>query len=320
MINGFLYMIIATACWGFAFGLPPLVSEFGVYDIVGGRFLIYGLLSILLFAKAKKRSFPLHYWTTATSLALASNTLYYIFIVWGIDLLGPAFATLIAGMLPIVISLYGNWIKHEFPFKIFILPLLLIFCGLISVNLKDFMAEGHDLTLETLFGVLCCLSAVSLWAWYGVKNAQFLEEHPEMPPSTWACMIGIISMMSSGCLIAVGSYLQPEQLLCFSTSFSSEAWMRFALVSAALGLGAGWLATFLWGKAGKILPISLMGQFLITEILFGLFYIYLGEWRLPTPSESIGISLATLGVLLGIQKASRAKQQLNLTKLHRKSY
>jgi len=58
-------------------------------------------------------------------------------------LFGAAIPALIVGVLPVTISLYGNWLNHEFPFIKLLLAILIILGG--AFILKITVDELYEL-------------------------------------------------------------------------------------------------------------------------------------------------------------------------------
>ena len=71
----------------------------------------------------------------------------------------------------------------------------------------------------------------------------------------------------------------------------------FLMATAILGCLCSWLATYFWNWGCSLVPISLGGQLTIFETIFGLFFVYLFEKRLPSSFEFAGIAIMLLAVL-----------------------
>jgi drug/metabolite transporter (DMT)-like permease len=76
-------------------------------------------------------------------------------------------------------------------------------------------------------------------------------------------------------------------------------------VSILIGVGATWIATWLWNRASQALPTSLAGQLLVFETVFGLAYAFALEGKAPPPLAWAGMALLLAGVVLGIRSARR---------------
>ena len=85
------------------------------------------------------------------------------------------------------------------------------------------------------------------------------------------------------------------------------AW--YVSVSAFLGVVVSWGGTLLWNGASARLPTSLAGQLVITEIVAGLFYVFVADARLPSVLELAGILAVVSGVLVGIRRTSASSRE-----------
>jgi drug/metabolite transporter (DMT)-like permease len=81
---------------------------------------------------------------------------------------------------------------------------------------------------------------------------------------------------------------------------------QFVEVSLWVGIGATWIATWLWNRASQALPTSLAGQHLVFETVFGLAYAFALEGKAPPSLAWGGMALLFAGVILGIRSARRA--------------
>ena len=67
-----------------------------------------------------------------------------------------------------------------------------------------------------------------------------------------------------------------------------------------MGILSSWGATYFWNNASALLPTGLTGQLVVFETIFGLFYTFLYEHRLPSFAEALGMTLLLVGVLKGV--------------------
>lgn len=298
---GLLFAISACFVWGLIFVIPDLLSDFSSVEVVLGRYLSYGTLSVfLLFRKGFSvvRSLPLRAWVMALIFGLACNIFYYFGIVTGLRYATPPITVLITGMAPIAITLYGNWHVREISFKALIAPCLWIALGMILVNAKEvnWTFEAGDLQ-DYLIGLCGVFVALVAWSWYAVHNARFLKKNPQIPSNEWATVIGVGTFIWALILISlfccgVGTKIEITKFISWSSATA-----RYFIGVGVLGVVCSWLGCFLWNRASTYLPVSLMGPFLIFETLFGLAFVYLYEFRLPTLFEFLGISAMLSGIL-----------------------
>jgi drug/metabolite transporter (DMT)-like permease len=307
---GFLYALGANLLWGLAFVIPKLLSSFTSIEITLGRYLFYGIVSlgILLWVERKSLRNYRNIWFTALLFAFAGNIGYYFFVVFGIKYIGASVTTLVIGVLPITVSLYGNWLRREYPFSRLFTPIVLIFLGLIIVNLLgiNWSQGSEEITVpQRLLGLLSSFTALVLWTWYGVANSIFLKNHPYLSSSTWSTLIGISTLflvlitmvmmaLSGNGLANIERYIRLDDDL-----------LLFLFGSLILGIAVSWFGTLLWNKASALLPVSLVGQLIVLETISGLTYVFIADFKLPSALELFGILMIIGGVLLGINVTRR---------------
>lgn len=300
--SGIIYALIADVIWGLAFIIPKLLPSYSAVEITCGRYFVYGIFSIVIWLCRQKNILTHNYsnkiWSHALLFAFCGNVGYYLFLVLAIQLAGVTISTLIIGMLPITVSLYGNWLFREFSFKKVLTPVLLVFCGIIIIN--SYKLQGNDALYDNILGLFCGLVALSLWTWYGVANARFLKENPQISSKDWSTITGIATFLLLPFFLVVTS------LMSFHSFYTSHLFQRdesngyFWLGSIALGFLCSWGATVFWNKASNILPTALAGQLIVGEMIFGLLYGYIFEHRLPYYFEFVGIIIIIGGVFYGI--------------------
>lgn len=304
MIVGFLFALAACFVWGLIFVIPSLLADYTPLEVVVGRYGVYGLLSVCLAIRKGwgiTRQYPLKAWVAAFIFAFISGVFYYIGIVIGIRYATAPVTVLVVGMAPIVIAFYGNWQTREVSFKSLILPCVGIGIGMILVNAMEI-----DWTFSTysvkqyLLGLTGILAALASWSWYAVQNARFLKRHPEIHPSQWATVIGLATFFWSLVLVAIFSRGPSKEIDIMKLLTWSETSFRYLLGALTLGVICSWMGCFLWNRASTHLPVSLMGPFLIFETIFGLIFVFLYEFRIPTFLEILGVVSMLGGILLSI--------------------
>ncbi|MCC5978480.1 MAG: hypothetical protein JJU21_10490 [Salinarimonas sp.] len=86
-----------------------------------------------------------------------------------------------------------------------------------------------------------------------------------------------------------------------------DAGLLLALIAASLFLGiiVSWMATVLWNRVARVLPIAMAGQLVVFETLSSLFYAFIADQRLPDPAEVASAALILTGVILSIRATLR---------------
>ena len=304
MILGILSILGACLCWGFIFVIPQFLSDYSAIAIAVGRFFFFGLAS-LVFLVIKKRSlldkkfFP--FWRQASILSFVATIVQYVGLVLCLRYANPSIAALIYGLAPITISLSGTWKKQGFNLKQFFLPGLLTFFGLILINLDAFQLTNSS-PPEYLFGLFCGFLGLSSWTWYAVANSEFMEKNRGISPLDWVTMFGTTTFcIVSGIILCYLPFSPPKSL--------QQLGPEFMIGCAILGIVSTYAAFLFWNEGTKRLPIHLVGQIAVFEMLFALLFIFLIEKRLPLTSETGGILFILAAVLIVLNREKRMLQQ-----------
>ncbi len=317
MLVGVLFALCACFIWGLIFVVPQFMSGFSSIEVTLGRFLFYGIASLLIFCKSKIQRtsrYPLSIWKKATYFSLISTIIYYTFVVLALRYSTPAICALILGISPITIAFYGNWKQKETTFRSLIIPSLLILFGLILINVPQI--ETSTSLSSYILGLICSLVALTAWSWYVVANSRFLKHHPEVRSSDWSTLIGVATLfwvLLFALFISVffGNQLQLEKYFTFTPQLKN-----FLIGSAILGLLCSWVGAFLWNRASLHLPVSLAGQLTIFETLFGVLFVYIVEQHVPPLIEGLGIVILLTAIIYGIRQFTRKKAYNNQLSPH----
>ncbi|MDU2064680.1 MAG: DMT family transporter [Sporomusaceae bacterium] len=299
--SGIIYAVIADGIWALAFIIPKLLPSYSAVEITCGRFLVYGVFSIVIWLCRKKNMFfpngGRKIWSQALLFAFCGNLGYYFFLVLAIQLAGVTLSTLVIGMLPITVSLYGNWLFREFSFKRVLPSVLLVLCGIIVIN--SYNLQMNDALFNNILGLFFGIVALALWTWYGVANVRFLKRHPQISSKDWATISGIATFILLTFFLVILS-LYSHSFYIYYLFQPDESNVYFWLGSLILGFLCSWGATVFWNKASNRLPTALAGQLIVGEMIFGLLYGYIFEYRLPHYFEFVGIIIIIGGLFYGI--------------------
>lgn len=304
MYKGIIFALSACFIWGMIFIVPYVITEYDPFEVVLGRHFVYGLLSCcLLFSYRLQKSirFPFRIWKRAFFCAFIINIFYFTSVVVGVRCCSPALTALLLGISPITICFYGNWCEKECSFQKLVIPCALIFLGLLLINAPPLLFQQIDHDHSTnLIGILASLTALFSWSWYVVANARFLKNNAEISPHAWSTLMGAATFIW---VILLGSI--------YEGMLGTANWNKFFVVTPALwgylggslvlGVICSWLGAYLWNSASTLLPVSLAGQLMIFETLFGLFFFYLWELRIPPIMELFGLLLMILAILYGVK-------------------
>lgn len=180
------------------------------------------------------------------------------------------------------------------------------------VNLPAFQENAESGSISSyLWGLGSGFIALAVWTWYAVANSNFLKRHPHIAPSHWCSIVGIGTFFWVLVIISL-SFLFPfssgyiEKYSTFTPELHNFVWG-----SLILGVVCSWLAFTLWNKASSLLPMSLAGQMLIFETIFGLLFVYILEQRMPFLLEMGGIACMLLGIFFSLQLVKKRGIRLN---------
>lgn len=309
MFKGTVYALSACFVWGLIFVVPQFMSGFSAIEVALGRYAFYGIISLFIFSRAWLQGncrYPLQIWIKALFFSLVTTIIYYTCLVLALRYSTPAICALILGISPIAIAYYGNWKQKECSFKKLILPSILILAGLVIINVPHL--EASDSSSRYILGLLCSLFALISWSWYVVANSQFLKNN-SVSSNEWSTMIGVATLfwvILCGLILIVGfkSQLDIQKYVSMSPEL-----INFLIGCAILGSLCSWLGAFLWNKASIHLPVSLAGQLMIFETIFGVLFVYTVAQDLPSKMDLFGILLLLGAVAYGI--SNRAYAQLS---------
>lgn len=300
MQSGVLYTVLACLCWGLIFVVPIYMEGFHPVEVVIARYLLFGLFSCLFlcFQLTKEGMPKIHYWLRASFVALMVNLLYYLALVLGIRFANPAVTAIIAsGLSPAIVAIIGNRGSKECSPKLLFLPSALILVGVLLVNYTSLCEHCTTSTVtEYLFGLGCALFALGGWVWYLLTNARFLKRDP-ITPALWSTLVGATTLFWT-ILLAIGHYASDLNPDFWNMIWNQESGHEvFWIGGILLGVISGWFGALFWNMASKRILISLGGQLLILETLFGVLMVYMYNWSMPPLIELIGMLMLIVSVV-----------------------
>jgi drug/metabolite transporter (DMT)-like permease len=296
MLIGISAGLAAGALWGLTFLAPLLVPNLGAVDLTAGRFLVYGTVAGL----AMLLTWRSHTWPTprqaltVLAFSLLGATGYYLLLAQGVMWAGAAVPTLIIGTIPIWVMLLGK--PQGLKWSGLLPGLVLTCCGLFLM-MQSTLAQGTRLPASgALFwwGTLLAVGAMLSWTLFALLNAAWLKRHPEVSATEWSNWMGVATGIGALLLwLLVGS--EEKVLLALDNKG------LIAIVCVATGVGSAWAGGILWNVASQRLSVSLCGQLIVSETLFGLIYgfVWSGAW--PTSIEWAAVMLFTLGIVASIR-------------------
>lgn len=295
---GILLMIATCAVWGLAFVAPIALPNASALEVTLGRTIAYGLISLLLFDLRRAVRLPPRVLWRAFVYAMTGNVLYYFLLVIGMQWAGASMGVLIIGMAPVTVTVAGRLQQGVGALKPLAFPLALFAAGVVLANTAETDFSGASSDLAPL-GMAAIFLALVMWTWYAIVNARFLQETHLVTPQEWSSVVGLVSLAAALVALpiawATGLARTPIQI-------SGSELAMLALWSVLLGGGSTWLGTVLFNMASKVLDLTILGQMIIFEAVFGMIYVFVAVGEVPTVQEMAGITIALFAVWLSIRR------------------
>jgi drug/metabolite transporter (DMT)-like permease len=286
--------LAAGALWGLVFVAPRMLPGINEVDFTAGRFVSYGLVAFALMLLAKNKLWPT--WAQARAALLLSFlgfTGYYLLLVYGIRDAGTEVPSLIIGTIPLWMMILGK--PAGLTWKSLIPGLILTGLGLALMMQASHASSNSNSGGEFFWrGVVFSLASMVCWTAFGLMNAKWLKDHPEVSATTWANWLGVATGLGALLLwLVAGS--EPKVLL------AGKNIALAAILSVATGIGSAWLATILWNIASQRLSASLCGQLIVSETIFALIYSFMWDGQWPSPLQWAASLLFVGGILASIR-------------------
>ena len=290
----------ASLVWGSAFAVPVLLGGWNPVIVTLGRYLVYGLLSAILFTLGSggpRRALREH-WRTALAFALAGNAVCYLLLAIGIKAAGAPLTDMVIGAIPVVVAVTGNVLApaggpagDRVPWRRLALPLALVTAGLALVSALElagvhaYLAASHA---EKAAGLLA-------------GCARFLARHVTVSPAGWSTAVGV----ATGAVALAGL---PAAALAGQLSTPPSAHPGPARLVAGvvfLGVVVSWAGTWLWNLASSRLSPAVAGLLVNLETVSGFGYVYAVRQHWPPAGQLAGLALVLAGVSLTLTVSRR---------------
>ena len=301
--------VSASLVWGSAFLIPVLLGGWNPVIVTLGRYLVYGLLSAILFilGGGGPRRVLREHWRTALAFALAGNAAYYLLLVIGVRAAGAPLTDMVIGAIPVVVAVTGNALApagDRVLWRRLALPLILVTAGLALVSALEIAGVHAYLAAspaEKAAGLLAACAAVVLWAWYALANARFLARQRAVSAAAWSTAVGVAT--GAVALAGLPAAALAGQLTTPSGAHPGPA--RLAAGVVFLGVVVSWAGTWLWNMASSRLSPAVAGLLVNLETVSGFGYVYAARQHWPAAGQLAGLVLVMAGVSLTLS-ASRS--------------
>lgn len=315
MFAGIAAGLAAGALWGLIFIAPLGVAPYAGIDLAIGRYLVFALTSLFVFAaiRASRMRLTLREFGTGIFLGMLGYGAFYGFLVIAVAHAGPQISALVIGLLPILLAVAGNIDGgKQLPWRSLFAPILMIGAGLALVHgWALFEADSPQQRSDIAFGIFAALGSVASWVGFGIINARALARRPDMSTLTWTGLHGVGAGIG---ILLFGAAAMPFGLVrLHELGFLWPEAKPLVVWSLVVGFFGAWVASYLWVVATKRLPLVLSGQLFVAEPGFGVIYGFLWQQRLPNWSEAIGIIAVFGGVLIGIRAFGKARRTARMS-------
>lgn len=270
MKHGVIYGGLAGAAWGLVFLSPALLPDFSPLLLSCGRFLMYGLIALLIglpLARSLWRRLTLADLLALVRLSLTGNVVYFILLAAAVQRVGIAPTSLVIGVLPLTITLLGRNEADAPSLRRLLWPLLAVLTGIACINLEALLLGGtpEQPLGERVLGMLCALLALACWSWFAADNARCLKRQTHFNSNEWSLLTGVVTGLLAGGLWLAADLLG---LAAARVELPTERWQAFWLVNLTLAVVASWLGYTFWNASTRRLPLTLSGQMVVFETLF----------------------------------------------------
>lgn len=303
---GVMCGIAAGALWGLVFVTPRVAEAFGPLQLAAGRYLAYGLFALPLIWPHWRRlasGLGKREWIALGWLSFLGNMLYYVLLAAAVQMGGVAMTSLVIGFLPVAVTIIGSRDANAVPLRRLAPSLLLSMAGIGCIAWESLGQASAGAFRTEAIGLLCAFGALASWTTFAVGNSRWLARLDGVSGHDWSLLIGI--MTGAQALMVV-----PLAILFEPMNQTANAWWLFFGVSAGVAVFSSIIGNGLWNQMSRLLPLTLVGQMILFETLFALFYGFVWDQRLPTVLEGWAILFVLLSVLTCLAAHRPATQQL----------
>lgn len=306
MRAGIVFGVLSGAAWGAVFLVPALLPQFSPLLLASGRYLLYGVVSLLLawpWLPRLVRRLERGDLRLLVELALTGNLIYYVLLAAAVQMAGVASTSLIIGATPVVITLLGRRDAGAVSLRRLVVPLGMVLAGVACINL-DVLLSAHAQARplgERVLGMALAVGAVLSWAWYAARNARFLQSQSRFDGNQWSLLWGMVTGALGG-LVWLAVLALPGDAFLPGADTTSADWTRFWALNLFLAIACSWFGNWMWNAAARRLPLTLSGQMLVFETLFALLYGFTWAQRWPTILELVAVGLLVAGVVMSARR------------------
>ena len=307
MSKGLFLSVFASGLLGFLCILPLWLVDFSAVEIVFGRFLVFGLLILLVLPfrrdalKRYETAAPRSRWQNGLILALTGHIGYYLFMILSIRSLGGMAAFLLVGTLPILFSLshHSKGTHHPVSHK---LALFMLFCSLVLLMFdKAALVEDSSDKEQFATGVIWLLLAGSCWLCAANRQVWIVRACSGIDRSNHLMMSGLCTSLALIVLLPLALVGEGEWRLF--TEPDGRIWYAFWFGMILAGVFCTLLARVIWNNRLAYASDSVRAGAMVSEpLMIGVLF-FLLETRWPDTVEWSIIALSGLALWLFYRKA-----------------
>jgi len=112
---------------------------------------------------------------------------------------------------------------------------------------------------------------------------------PDVTPHEWSLLTGVVTG-GLALLLVIPSLFMLDGM-------TDDAWLRLIGVSAGVAIFASVIGNAFWNQASRLLPLTMLGQMIVSETLFAFIYGFIWEQRGPTVIEVVAMILMIVSVV-----------------------
>ncbi len=308
---GIAYGLTACALWGFTYLLPLMLDQYGPLYITLARAIVMGAFSLAALAAQHRllSSLTARDWRFALVLSFIGNALQCWMLMLSVEYASPVLAGVCFGMIPVLVALIANERDRRkgrlyVPLARLAVPLAVMFTGLLVANWSELVTSlsAGNSPLRFLMGVGFGLASTAMWTWYPIRNADWLLDHPDFSPTLWTS-VQFVLLLPLGLILWVAVWLIRGDM----PSIVGPDPVKFGLLMLFAGTVCSWGASSLWNAMSQRVPTSLVGQMLVFETVFSVFFGHLWDMRLPTPQLLVGLAMMIGSVVWSLRLFEKAK-------------
>lgn len=311
---GVAFGILTTFIWASSYIFPAMLPDYGAAALMIARAPIVGLCAVLAIAATWKSYSHLTRsdWKTAYMCGLIGHFLQPILLFTCVEYAGIPVGALCWGGVPVSVALVSNYrarLRNRpfVPYGTLVVPLALIVVGFIVTNyteLEQLSVSGTRSMGEFFFGLACGIVQIGLWTWYPIKNAEWMQDHPETSTTVWTCAQLAILLPIGLVAYPLVAWLTPS----IDGLFGARPWFFLAIVLWC-SIVTTFVAMFFFNICSARVPTALVGQLMIFETVFSILMGLVYDWKLPTVMLTAGVILLLAGVVISLRIFARFDEQ-----------